>query len=97
MLIFNDIVGKNISYTRAHLNYILVYNEKKNPKENDANSKTKIQDSQAREAISKSVFKLAKERKILFELEKFKGYCFKDVAIYTIEEFEQEFVAKINN
>ena len=30
LLILTDIIGENISYTREHLNYILVYNEVKN-------------------------------------------------------------------
>lgn len=97
VLMLTDIIGENISYTRKHLNYILVYNETKNPDEENINEKTEVQDSQAREEISKSVFKLAKERKIRFGLDKFKGYCFKEVATYTKEEFEQEFVAKLSS
>ena len=97
VLMLTDIIGENISYTRKHLNYILVYNETKNPDEENINEKTEVQDSQAREEISKSVFKLAKERKIRFGLERFKGYCFEEVATYTKEEFEQEFVAKISS
>ena len=97
LLILTDIIGENISYTRKHLNYILVYNETKNSDDENINVKTEVQDSQAREEISKSVFKLAKERKIRFGLERFKGYCFKEVATYTKEEFEQEFVAKISS
>ena len=97
VLMLTDIIGENISYTRKHLNYILVYNETKNPDEENINEKTEVQDSQAREEISKSIFKLAKDRKIGFGLDKFKGYCFKEVATYTKEEFEQEFVAKISS
>lgn len=97
VLMLTDIIGENISYTRKHLNYILVYNETKNPDDENINVKTEVQDSQAREEISESVFKLANERKIRFGLERFKGYCFKEVATYTQEEFEQEFVAKISS
>ena len=92
-----DIIGENISYTRKHLNYILVYNETKNTDDENIDVKTAVQESQAREEISKSVFRLAKERKILFGLERFKGYCFKEVATYTKTEFEQEFVAKLSS
>lgn len=97
VLMLTDIIGENISYTRKHLNYILVYNETKNPDDENINVKTAVQESQAREAISKSVFKFAQESKIRFGLERFKGYCFKEVATYTKEEFEQEFVAKISS
>ena len=97
LLILMDIIDENISYTREHLNYILVYNGGKNSDNENINPKTTMQDSPAREEISKSVFKLAKERKIRFGLDKFKGYCFKEVATYTKEEFEQEFVAKISS
>lgn len=97
LLILMDIIDENISYTREHLNYILVYNGVKNSDNENINPKTTMQDSPAREEISKSVFRLAQERKILFGLERFKGYCFKEVATYTKEEFEQEFVAKISS
>lgn len=97
LLILMDIIDENISYTREHLNYILVYNGGKNSDNENINPKTTMQDSPAREEISKSVFKLAKERKIRFGLDKFKGYCFREVATYTKEEFEQEFVAKISS
>ena len=97
LLILMDIIDENISYTREHLNYILVYNGVKNSDNENINPKTTMQDSPAREEISKSIFKLAKDRKIGFGLDKFKGYCFKEVATYTKEEFEQEFVAKISS
>ena len=35
-----DIIGENISYTRKHLNYILVYNETKNPDDENIDVKT---------------------------------------------------------
>ena len=97
LLILMDIIDENISYTREHLNYILVYNGVKNSDNENINPKTTMQDSPAREEISKSIFKLAKDRKIGFGLDKFKVYCFKEVATYTKEEFEQEFVAKISS
>lgn len=97
LLIFCDITGKNISETRKHLNYILVFSEEKNPEHENAHPKTEVQVSQSREAISKNVFNYAKERKIRFGLEKFKNFCFKEVTTYSKDEFEQEFVAKTNN
>lgn len=97
LLILTDIIGENISYTREHLNYILVYNGVKNSDNENINPKTKVQESQAREQISKSIFDRSKGRRIDFGLDKFKGYCFKEVATYTKEEFEQEFVAKISS
>lgn len=97
LLILTDIIGENISYTREHLNYILVYNGVKNSDNENINPKTKVQESQSREEISKYIFRHAQDRKIDFGLEKFKGYCFKEVATYTQEEFEQEFVAKVSS
>lgn len=35
LLIFNDIIGENISFCRQHLYFILVYNERKNTSESD--------------------------------------------------------------
>lgn len=39
LLLLNDIIDQNISYTRKHLNYILVYNDSKNAEDASENPK----------------------------------------------------------
>ena len=93
LLIFNDIVQKNISFCREHLNFILVYNEEKNPCEmNDI----KQQDS-SKIIISKCIHKKAKKKFIRFGLDKFEKIYFKEVFTYTEKEFEDNFLSKIDD
>ena len=53
LLILTDILGVNLSYTRQNLSFILVYNENKNPLEEDA--KDELQISKSRDYIDKRV------------------------------------------
>lgn len=57
MLIFSDIVEMGISHTRAEMDYILVYNQTKNPLE-ASSTKTKVSDSESRDAIAKKLSSL---------------------------------------
>ncbi len=87
ILILSDIINKNISFTREHLDYILVYNESKNQ-----NPKTTYNPSESRDLIDKTLLGFGNERLIKFGLERFQGYCFKRVYTYTEKEFEDNFV-----
>ena len=93
LLIFTDIAKVGISYTRSHMDYILVYNENKySDSEMDENST--VGDSKSRDQIGKRLMALGNDTYIKFGLEMFKNYCFKDVYTYTECEFEKNFVAK---
>ncbi len=78
ILMLTDILDKNIRYTREHMSYILVYNAEKNSKGD----------------IAEHFTKKGGNYFIKFNLERFKGYCFKDVYTYTKEEFSVHFVDK---
>lgn len=97
LLVFTDIIGAGIKFTRKEMDYILVYNGEKNSmektKENDGHH---INDSESRYAIAKTLTAKGGEEFIGFGLNKFKGYCFKDVHTYSAEEFEEKFV-KLQN
>jgi len=92
LLILTDIINVGISYTRQNLNYILVYNELKNPLEET--EKQELQTSPSRTKIGNWVAKKAKKELIRFRLERFKNLYFKNVCTYTEEEFEASFVKK---
>lgn len=92
-----------ISFTRENMNYILVYNKDiydKNKKTRlteiglKRQEKRLLQKSKSRDILKKSIMKLSGENLILFGLDHFKGYFFKNVFTYTKEEFEKEFVNK---
>lgn len=90
VLIFTDLVDCTISDTREHMEYILVYNSDKN-----SDPKTKYLESKNRDDIGKILLGYGRKELIKFGLEMFEGYCFKEVHTYNKEEFEQEFVNKI--
>lgn len=91
LLIFNDIVGGNISFCRKHLYFILVYNEGKNSCEKDSSGK---QDS-SKAMISKYVHNKAKKKFVRFGLDRFEKIYFKEVFTYTESEFEHVFLSGI--
>ena len=88
MLIYTDIIHEGISYTRQHVDYILVYNEEKNGTDKEE-VKINIQNSKSRDRIGKSLSKLGGKNYIKFGLEMFKNYCFKEVYTYTENEFAE--------
>lgn len=93
LLIFSDITNKNISETRKHMNYILVYNDVKNC--DDSNPKTEYRECESRDEIDKILLGYGKETHIKYGLEFLKGYCFKNVNTYTKSEFEELFVKNL--
>ena len=98
MFVLGDIEGKSLNTLKEITNYILVYNEEKNSP-NEKNSISEIGNYFVNQGSSLSVGKntLDKDEIICFGLEKFKGYCFKNVHTYSKEEFEEKFVKKMEN
>ena len=101
-----DVVN-SISYTRKNMTYILVYNEE-NYRKFEPTSQTKkgierqrerLQESNGgrtqsyyRDQLYKTTRRLAKEEFILFGLDQFKNYLFKNVCTFTEEEFQKNFI-----
>ena len=98
MFVLGDIEGKSLNTLKEITNYILVYNEDKNLP-NEKNSISEIGNYFVNQGSSLSVGKntLDKDEIICFGLEKFKGYCFKNVHTYSKEEFEEKFVKNMEN
>ena len=93
LLIFNDIVNKNISFCRENLYFILVYNENKNKREA---CKTEQEES-SKAIISKKIHKKAKKKFVRFGLDRFEKLYFKEVFTYTESEFEDAFLSQISD
>lgn len=93
LLIFNDIVNKNISFCRGNLYFILVYNENKNKREA---CKTEQEES-SKAIISKKIHKKAKKKFVRFGLDRFEKLYFKEVFTYTESEFEDAFLSQISD
>ena len=94
MFVLGDIEEKSLSSLKEITDYVLVYNEEKNTP-NERNSISEIGNYFINQGnISSEKTKTEKEEIICFGLEKFKGYCFKNVHTYSKEEFEEKFVKK---
>ena len=95
LFVLGDIEEKSLNTLKEITNYILVYNEEKNSP-NEKNSISEIGNYFVNQGSSLSIVKntFDKDEIICFGLEKFKGYCFKNVHTYSKEEFEEKFVRK---
>lgn len=92
LLIFTDIIGQGVNFTRTNMKYILVYNEEKNSPEI---TKTTVRSSSSRDEIAKKLIEQkGKGKFIRFNLERFKNLYFNDISTYTKHEFEKNFVDK---
>ena len=75
LLLFCDIVNKNITYTREHVDFILVYNESKNP-------------ITSKEIIALRSAQKGGGEFTRFGFERLKGLYFRNVHTYTEEQFK---------
>ena len=94
MYILQEITGKSFKELREITDYILVYNKEKNPHIFSAVDMGNYIVNLG--TLNNKKITNPKEG-ISFGLEKFKGYCFKNVHTYSKEEFEEKFVKKIEN
>ena len=94
MYILQEIIGKSFKELREITDYILVYNKEKNPHIFPAVDMGNYIVNFG--TLNNEKVKKFKEG-ISFGLEKFKGYCFKNVHTYSKEEFEEKFVKRIEN
>lgn len=77
ILILGDILGETISHTRMNLDYVLVHSDKA------------FGTPPSLDYIVKSVAENSNEKHIKGGLNAFKGYCFREVATLTTDEFEE--------
>ena len=87
LLMFCDITKTTLCDTRQYVDFILVYNEGRNPLPNQV-TRGFVQPSESRLSIAQTLAKLGKQEFVGFDLERFKGLYFKNVHTYTQEQFE---------
>lgn len=96
LLIFSNIVDVDLKFCRKYLEYIVVYNYEKNKQyvkqEKDKCRKEEQNKSQSfseeyMEGFVKSLFRLAKDEIILWDLKLMKDICVSEVHTYTVDEF----------
>lgn len=86
LLLFCDFTQKTISYTREHVDFIVVYNEEKNPLPNQYKKQTTA-DAPSRTEISRYFLGKGNQELILFDLERYQHLYFREVHTYTKEQF----------
>lgn len=82
MLVELEVIS-DFKFSRDHIEYILVYNEDKN---------ARVQEAPDREANYAFIRERAQQEKKLFGVDKLERYLFFDTHTYTTEVFEQKFV-----
>lgn len=85
LLMLLDLLEETISFSRQHVNYILVYNENivhKSTKFRNELNISEIQPSGFRNFFTSALNQKAKNKKALFDLERYKKLYFKEV--YTV-------------
>lgn len=85
LLILCDIIDKTISFTRKEVDFVLVYNEDKNPTLKGA---LELQPSPSREKIINHSETKANQLLITDGLNGFQGIYFREVYTYAVEQFE---------
>ena len=86
LLLFCDFTQKTISYTREYVDFIVVYNEEKNPLPNQY-KKQMTADAPSRTEISRYFLGKGNQELILFDLERYQHLYFRKVHTYTKEQF----------
>ena len=89
-IILSTILDENIANLKERLEYILVYDEEKNPDGKD--SGVLVQQASFRDKIGKAFAKQSKENFIKFNQGFFVNYLFSKVHTITKSEFEEMFV-----
>lgn len=94
LLIYGGITGQSIANTRTEMEFVLVYNEQKNPDRERSVSTPTLDDAPSRVTIAAHLANRAHTEHIRFDLERFQKLYFVAVHTYTPEEFEKYLAEK---
>lgn len=96
LLVLCDILHKNISDLRNHMDLIFVCNDEKATYIAN-NPQSRIQESLSRSSIEKAVLKKAGKEPIRYRLKKYEGMYFRNIHTYTETEFSEYMQQQRNN
>lgn len=88
LLVFLDIIGENITFSRSNIDFVVVYNLEKNPLPKQV-QKGKLQETPSRVSIAEHFMEKADEELIRFDLERYERLYFRSVHTYSKERFEE--------
>lgn len=88
LLIFLDIIGETIEFSRNNMEFIVVYNLEKNPLPNQL-KKGEVLEAPSRTAIADYFLGKANKELIRFDLERYEKLYFRKMHTYSEEKFEK--------
>lgn len=86
LLIYGDLEKKLLSYFQDNAEFILVYNKGKNAGKLKNGVEIEHSQTSSSSIIAKHVLNLAKKELILFDLEKFQGFCYNKIHTFDVDE-----------
>lgn len=95
ILMFVDIVKKDLEFSRNNVKYILVYNYDVNCDQFNFNDDKKVKEvhyKNSRVNIGQALMRLAKKELVRFDLARYANIYVKEVHTYSIDEFKKNFL-----
>ena len=88
LLIFLEIIGENIAFSRSNVDFVVVYNLEKNPLPRQV-QKGQLQDTPSRVSIADHFMGKARKEFICFDLERYERLYFRNIHTYSKKRFEE--------
>ena len=88
LLVFLEIIGENIAFSRSNIDFIVVYNLEKNPLPRQV-QRGQLQETPARVSIADHVMGKARKEFIRFDLERYERLYYRNIHTYSKEKFEE--------
>ncbi len=85
LLVFLEIIGENIAFSRSNIDFIVVYNLEKNFTK--ASSKGQLQETPSRVSIADHFMGKARKEFICFDLERYERLYYRNIHTYSKERF----------
>lgn len=88
LLVFLEIIGENIAFSRSNIDFIVVYNLEKNPLPRQV-QKGQLQETPSRVSIADHFMGKAGKEFIRFDLERYERLYYRNIHTYSKEKFEE--------
>lgn len=86
LLVFLEIIGENIAFSRSNIDFIVVYNLEKNPLPKQV-QKGQLQETPSRVSIADHFMGKARKEFICFDLERYERLYYRNIHTYSKERF----------
>ena len=87
-MVFLEIIGENIAFSRSNIDFIVVYNLEKNPLPRQV-QKGQLQETPSRVSIADHFMGKSRKEFIRFDLERYERLYYRNIHTYSKEKFEE--------